>query len=133
MVEAVSTIERQVNTCELNVVLPISQSSGNQHTNSNQRRWWAFLENGNLRASLRGLRETMNLGEAAKRGIRAGFQMQSVPATRLSSSLPVPRRPLLASAPEGGDRKLGGVKKLPVQRKVEFEGSTKVDFHRTLV
>ena len=37
------------------------------------------LENGNLRASLRGLRETLNLGEAEK---RAGLQVHSAPATR---------------------------------------------------
>ena len=33
----------------------------------------------------------------------------------------------------GGDRKLGGVKELLVQRGVEFEGSAKVDFHYPLV
>ena len=39
------------------------------------------------------------------------------------------RRRLLASAPGGGDGKLGGVKELPVEGRVKFGGSAKVDFH----
>ena len=72
--------------CEFNAVLPVSQSLGNQQTPTSDD-GGTSLENGNLRASLRGLRETMNLGEAAKRGIRAGFQMHLVPATQLPSTL----------------------------------------------
>ena len=69
------------------------------------------MENGNRRASLRGLRETLNLGEAEKRGIRARFHMHSAPATRLSLSETVTGFRTL-----GGDRKLGGVKELLVQK-----------------
>ena len=45
------------------------------------------LGSGNFRASLRGLREALNLREAKKRAIRAGFQMHAAPATRLPSTL----------------------------------------------
>ena len=45
--------------CEFNVVLPVSQSLGNQQTLTSSD-GGTSLENGNLRASLRGLRETLN-------------------------------------------------------------------------
>ena len=77
----------------INIQTPMSEDGGTS------------LGSGNLRASLRGLREALNLGEAAKRGIRAGFQMHSAPATQLS--LTSSRRRLLASAPGGGDE--GGI------------------------
>ena len=79
--EAVLTIKRQINICEFNVVLPNSESLGNQRTPTSDD-GGTSLGSGNLRASLRGLRETLNLGEAEKRGIRAGFQMHSAPPTR---------------------------------------------------
>ena len=53
--------------------------------------------------------------------------MHSAPqldSLRLSS-----RRRILASAPGGGDGKLGVVKELPVQSRVEVEGSANGDFH----
>ena len=116
--------------CEFNAVLPVSQSLGNQQTLTSGD-GGTSLENGNLRASLRGLRETLNLGEAETRGCEQGSRCSrplQLDSLRLSS-----RRRLLASAPGGGDGKLAGVKELPVQRKVEFEGSAKVDFQWPLV
>ena len=58
----------------INIQTPMSDDGGTS------------LGSGNLRASLRGLRETLNMGEATKRGRRAGFYMHSAPATRHSLS-----------------------------------------------
>ena len=85
-------------------------------------------ENGSLKASLRGLRKTLNLGEARKKGDTSRVPDASGPCNSTLFDSPC-RKTLLASAIGGGDGKLGGVKELAVQRRVEFEGSTKVDFH----
>ena len=92
--------------CEFNVVLPVSQSLGSQQTPTSGD-GGTSLENGNLRALLRGLRETLNLGEAETRGIRAGFQLHSAPATQLSPTLFTEK--VTGSCTRGGDGELGGV------------------------
>ena len=65
--KAVLTIRRQVNMCEFTVVLPVSQSLENQQTPTSDD-GGTSLESGNLRASLRGLRETLNFWEAETGG-----------------------------------------------------------------
>ena len=47
------------------------------------------LGNGNLRASVGRLERNLESWGGRKKGIRAGFQMHSAPATQLSSTLPV--------------------------------------------
>ena len=85
--------------CEFNAVLPVSQSLGNQQILTSGD-GGTSLENGNLRASLRGLRETLNLGEAETRGCEQGSRC--IRPMQLNSLRLPSRRRLLASAPRGG-------------------------------
>ena len=121
--KAVSTIERQVNVCEFNVVVPNSQSLGNQSDDGG-----TSLENGNLRASVGRLERNLESWESRNKGNTSRVPDAFRPCNSTLFDSPYRRR-LLASAIGGGDGRLGGVKELPVQRWVEFEGSAKVDFH----
>ena len=126
------TIARQVSICEFNVVVPISQSLGNQHTNSNQQRWWDLFGKQQPEGVVERLERNLESWGSQNKGDMSRVPDAFGPSNSTLFDSRCQRR-LLASAPGGDDGKLGGVKELPVQRGVEFEGSAKVDFHQMLV
>ena len=88
-----------------------------------------FIENGHRRAFVERLEKNLESQGSRKEGDASRVPDAFGPCNSTLFASPC-RRPLLDSAPGGGYRKLGGVKELPVEGRVEFEGSAKVDCHK---
>ena len=86
---------------------PPRLSEPRKSTNSNQRRWWDLFGKRQPESVVERLKRNLESWGSRNKGMRAGVQMHSAPATQLSSTLLSEK--VTGFCARGGDGELGGV------------------------